>query len=357
MKKNLWLLACLIASMIFVSCGDDDDPVVPPSPEPDVKATTMYFINEGSWSVPNSASFCSYNTLTTAVSLLEEPTAKIGDTPQDMLIVGSKIYVSCWGSKGLLIVDVNGSTPVSNFVSLNEDVRYLAYKAPYLYISCYGGRIMRYNTANGDKNVLQTSGKNLEGVAILGDKLYACNSYSQNGTDFVYYNNLVTVDLNTFTEGEPITTVTNPNYIVALDGALYVLGFGNYGAIGYMLAKVNPATGTSTDLEPASKMCVWNNQLLYAYTETDWTTYASTTTFTCYNPATGSKASVELDNEHLGSATIYMLEADPYSSDLYVGVTDYVNSGKIYRFAANKTSLGNFSSEGISPSHAVFYNK
>lgn len=357
MKKNLWLLACLIASMIFVSCGDDDDPVVPPSPTPEVESTTMYFINEGSWSVPNSASFCSYNTTTKAVSLLEEPTAKIGDTPQDMVIVGSKVYVACWGSKGLLIVDVAGE-PSSTFVSLNEEVRYLAYKAPYLYISCYGGRIVRYDTTNGNVSKLQTSGKNLEGVAILGNKLYACNSYSVDASyNYTYLNTLITVNLSDFTEGEPITTVTNPNYIVALDGALYVLGFGNYGAIGYMLAKVNPTAATSTDIAPASKLCVWNNQVLYAYSETDWTTYATTTTFTLYNPASGSKTAVALDNEHLGDATIYMLESDPYSNDLYVGVTDYVNTGKIYRFAANKASLGNFSSEGISPSHAVFYKK
>ena len=361
MKKNLWLLACLIASMIFVSCGDDDDPVVPPSPEPEVDATMMYFINEGSWNVANSASFCSYNTKTNVASLLEEPTAKIGDTPQDMLIVGSKVYGACWGSKGLLIVDVAGE-PTSRFVSLNEEVRYLAYKAPYLYISCYGGRILRYDTTNGDTRTLQTSGSNLEGVAILGDKLYACNSYSVDAAfNYTYLNTLITVDLNTFTEGEPITTVTNPNYIVALDGALYVVGFGNYGYAEpyepYMLAKVDPVARTSTNMESASKLCVWNNKLLYAYSETDWTTYSTTTTFTLYNPASGRKASVSLDSKHLGNAIVYMMEEDPYSNDLYVGVTDNSNTGKIYRFSANTASLGSFSSEGINPSHAVFYKK
>ena len=238
MKKNLWLLACPIASMVFVSCNDDnDDPYVPPIPG--VDQTMMYFINEGSWSVPNSASFCYYNTTTKASYLMEDPTSKIGDTPQDMIIVGANVYVTCWGSKGLLKVNLASTAP-SQFVSLNEEVRYMAYKAPYIYISCYGGKILRYNPANGNVSTLQTSGSNLEGVAIVGDKLYACNSYSVDGSyNYIYHNNLVTVDLTTFTEAEPVTTVTNPNYIVALDGALYVLGLAAVCSVDYVVFSVS----------------------------------------------------------------------------------------------------------------------
>lgn len=356
MKKYFWLLACLIASVTFVACGDDDDAVNPDTPDtpdvPVVHKTTMYFINEGSYSVANSASVGQYNPETKKVSLWQEATAKLGDTPQDMLLVGNMLYITCWGSNGMLVADVTRASE-PRFVSFGDcQPRYMAYKAPYLYVSCYGGVVIRYNTTSGSTRKLQTSGANLEGAAIVGDKLYVCNSHSVDGEGtYTYLNTLITVDLKTFTEKSPIETVVNPNYLMALDGKLYVLGFGNYYDKGYMLAKVNVNAGTSTDITPASKMCAYDGKVFFCYGETDWTTYTTTTSFGVYDPATGQ---VTMDSK-TSSETVYMLKEDPYSHELYSSVTDYVNTGAIYRFNTKKEQVDKFSSEGINPSCAVFY--
>lgn len=355
MKKYFWLLACLIASVTFVACGDDDDPVAPVNPEPDVpvvQKTTMFFINEGSYNVPNSASVCQYNPETKKVSVWEEATEKLGDTPQDMLLVDNQLYITCWGSHGFLIADVTRAT-ASRFVSLgDEQPRYMAYKAPYLYISCYGGKVIRYNTTSGTTRTLQTSGANLEGAAIVGDMLYVCNSYSVDESyNYTYFKTLIAIDLKTFTEKNTIETVVNPNYLKEMGGKLYVLGFGDYYLNGYMLAEVDVKAGTSTDICPATKMCAQGGNVYFANSETDWTTYATTTSFGVYSAATRE---VTMD-PNTTSETVYMVAQDPYSNELYSSVTGYVTDGSIYRFNSKKEQLDKFSSLGINPSCAVFY--
>jgi len=354
MKKYFWLLACLIASVTFVACGDDDDPVNP-TPDPDVpvvQKTTMFFINEGSYSVPNSASVCQYNPETKKVSVWEEATEKLGDTPQDMLLVGNQLYITCWGSRGFLIADVTRATD-SRFVELGEEQpRYMAYKAPYLYISCYGGKVIRYNTTSGSMRTLQTSGANLEGAAIVGDMLYVCNSHSVDASyNYTYLPTLISIDLKSFTEKGSIETVVNPNYLKEMGGKLYVLGFGDYYLNGYMLAEVNVENETSRDICPATKMCAQNGSVLFCYGETDWTTYETTTTFGVYDAASGEVTK----DPATSSETVYMMAEDPYSHEVYASVTDYVTDGSIYRFNSKKEQLDKFSSLGINPSCAVFY--
>lgn len=354
MKKYFWLLACLIASVTFVACGDDDDPVAPVNPDPDVpvvQKTTMFFINEGSYSVPNSASVCQYNPETKKVSVWEEATEKLGDTPQDMLLVGNMLYITCWGSHGFLVADVTRATD-SRFVELGEEQpRYMAYKAPYLYISCYGGKVIRYNTTSGSKSTLQTSGANLEGAAIVGDMLYVCNSHSVDANyNYTYLNTLICIDLKSFTEKGSIETVVNPNYLKEMGGKLYVLGFGDYYLNGYMLAEVNVENKTSRDICPATKMCAQNGFVYFCNSATtDWVHY--TTSFGVYDAASGE---VTMDPSTT-SETVYMIAEDPNSHEVYASVTDYVNEGSIYRFNSKKEQLDKFSSLGINPSCAVFY--
>ena len=355
MKKYFWLLACLIASSVFVSCGDDDDPVIPYIPSS--SSTTMYFLNEGAWNLPNSASLCAYDTEAGTVSVMDAATAVIGDTPNDIIAADGKLYVACWGSQGLLVADANYAAAEPKFVSLDEQPRYMAYKSPYLYISCYGGRVLRYNTKSGDISTLQTTGGNLEGIAIVGNQLFVCNSHNVDASyNYTYNSDLVVIDLSTFTQTGTISTVTNPNYIFALNGKLYVLGFGNYDDAGYMVAEVDPAAATSTDIVAGSKFCTWNGNVLIVNSETDWSTYAVTTSAKLYNPAGGSTTSVTLPQAVVGS-TVYMAAEDPDSHDLYLSTTDYSTTGKIYRIGSDLSTLDVFSSEGINPSRAAFVTK
>lgn len=50
-----------------------------------------------------------------------------------------------------------------------------------------------------------------------------------------------------------------------------------------------------------------------------------------------------------------MMEIDPYTGDIYIGTSDYTNTGDVYRFSRNGKLIKKFGSGGISPNNAVFF--
>ena len=51
-----------------------------------------------------------------------------------------------------------------------------------------------------------------------------------------------------------------------------------------------------------------------------------------------------------------MMEVNPNNGDIYIGTSDYKTNGDIYRFDRNGKLIEKFSSGGINPNNAVFFN-
>ena len=107
MKKNLlWAAAFgLLMSASLVSCDDDDpvidnpdnpdDPNTPPTEE--VVTTNGYYVLNSGKMGSNNASLSFYNTDTqevTADVFMEKNERGLGDTANDMLIYGEKMYIA-----------------------------------------------------------------------------------------------------------------------------------------------------------------------------------------------------------------------------------------------------------------------
>ena len=60
--------------------------------------------------------------------------------------------------------------------------------------------------------------------------------------------------------------------------------------------------------------------------------------------------------EELASESVHMMEVNPNNGDIYIGTSDYKTNGNIYRFGRNGKFIEKFSSGGVSPNNAVFYN-
>ena len=58
--------------------------------------------------------------------------------------------------------------------------------------------------------------------------------------------------------------------------------------------------------------------------------------------------------ESFSTAAIYLLEVDEETGDIYVGTSDYVTNGTMYRFDANGNLKNTFDAGGINPSMMVF---
>ena len=88
--------------------------------------------------------------------------------------------------------------------------------------------------------------------------------------------------------------------------------------------------------------------------DADWN---SVNSFFTYNPSTGVVSETSfLKNapSELASSAIYLLEVDEESGHIYVGTSDYTNTGTIYQFDKDGNLLQSFDSGGINPSAMIF---
>ena len=103
-----------------------------------------------------------------------------------------------------------------------------------------------------------------------------------------------------------------------------------------------------------------NNQLLLINSNTtydaNWNATISNTFFT-YNTKTGEiKNESFLKNapEELYKSNIYLLAVDDETGEIYVGTSDYVNTGTIYRFSEDGTLKETFDAGGVNPNNMLF---
>jgi hypothetical protein len=115
--------------------------------------------------------------------------------------------------------------------------------------------------------------------------------------------------------------------------------------------------GTFQQIGNCSKWAAYGNTLYLAYSETDWNTYATTTTFKTYDAATSTlseNSPFKNAPEELASSSVYGISTNPYNGDIYVMTSDYVTNGKIYHFKNDGTYVKTLQSTGISPRKIIF---
>lgn len=363
MKKFFLSAVCAMTLGLMVTSCNDDETIAPNGEEQNAEFKGAVLINEGVMGM-NNASMTFYSTSTGNVTERSQ-FSYIGDVANDA-ILGSddKIYTALSSSKTLAISECKQANNATiKQVSLNYKPRHIAEKDGYLYISCYGGMVLKFNmvTEKVEKELKLEDGENLEGVAVVGNKLYVCNSYSVDAEgNYTYLDQLLTVDLTNFTQSSTLTTVLNPNYLTVVDGHLFVLGFGDYYMTPYQLAEVNLQTGNSDYIAEATKMCAWGDKLLYADSQTDWSNWpdvSSNTTFGCYSPSTGkSVQAFKVMPTGVAKESVYFLSSNPKTNEIMMGVTDYVNTSTIYMFDGEGSHQNTFDSKGYNTNNAIFIN-
>ncbi|MFZ9028176.1 MAG: YncE family protein [Crocinitomicaceae bacterium] len=175
----------------------------------------------------------------------------LGDTGNDLLHYGSKIYVAVNASSTIEILDAN-TFKASNQVIMEaggmaKQPRYLEGHNGKVYISCFDGFVDVLDTVTGTVLNRIAVGWNPDGMTQLNDYLYVSNS---GGLNFPTMDSTVSViDLNTDAELIKVTVGLNPGDIEASsNGNIYVISRGDYGAIPSKLVKIDPATFQTTDL-------------------------------------------------------------------------------------------------------------
>ncbi len=312
-----------------------------------------YILNNGNWG-SNDSNIGIYDPVTKNLTADAFKTANgqnLGDLGQDITGLGEDIYVAVNGSQTIFVTD----TDLKIKQQINADIdgtrlspRYFATAGSKVYVTYYEGYI---GEISSDYSVrLCPVGPNPEGVAFAAGSLYVANS---GGMAYPAYNNTVSVvSISSFTETSTIEINLNPAKVDAsYDGTyVYVSSFGNYADVPAKLQVITTSDAKVADLDYASVSAIakGKDDILYilcgGYDE-NW------------NPLPGTVYKHDMKtNKSLGAfVTDDTTLPDAYSISagqdgyIYVGCSDYTNTGDVYVFNSEGKLHDKFDSQGLNP--------
>lgn len=312
-----------------------------------------YILNNGNWN-SNDSNIGIYNPASkifTADAFKSANGQNLGDLGQDIIGLGENIYIAVNGSQTIFVTDKDLN--IKQQINADKDgsrlsPRYFAKSGNKVYITYYEGYV---GEISSDYSVrLCPVGPNPEGAAVAGDNLYVANS---GGMAYPAYNNTISVvSTSSFTETSTIEVNVNPTKVeVSSDGThIYVSSFGNYEDVPAKLQVITPSDTKVADLDYASVSAIAKGKedILYilcgGYDDTG-------------NPLPGTVYKHDMKtNKKLGTfikdgtplPNAYSISAgqDGY---IYIGCSDYKNTGDVYVFNSEGKLHDKFDSHGLNP--------
>lgn len=356
MKKFFFGTMCLaMLSTAFTACSDDDYDYSDEGSKVTLSNDRVFILNEGSYNANNAGvTFYDPNgTVSTINDIYKtQNNAALGDTGQDIIAYNHSLYVTVYGSSYITRLNEAGVEQARHaFDEEQGQPRYMTAKDGKIYVTLYSGQVARLDATTLQLEAMVAVGNNPEYIAEVDGKLYCTNS------GWGYDNRLSIIDPSTFT-AENVTIFGNPDQVLNVGGKLIIQGYGGaYPDYTYPVAVFNTTSKTYTQIGTATKVAGYGNTVYMVYSETDWSTYTTTNTFTSYNVKTNTASTASFLKDvpsALASTSVYMLEVDPDNGDIYVGTSDYYTNGVIYRYDKNGNLLSTFESGGVSPRKAVF---
>lgn len=359
MKKDFLKILpfALLLCALWTGCernGEDG-----PDKPSEVTASQVLILNEGAYEA-NNAGITVYDPEKKEVTVEELYAAangrEMGDTGQDILVDGDDVFVTLYGSSYVARLNMQGEQQASHSFTAEEgQPRYMAVDKESLYVSLYSGHVAVLDRKTMAVKKLIPVGANPEGMAMLNGRLYVANSGW--GSD-------QTISVIDLVKGENVQTIqcaVNPQQLLVVDGKLFLFAFGPYDEnwnCPYPVQQVDLAKGTVTDITNALRGTMMGfDKLLMLNSVTDWSNGTTENTFFTYDVTVGklSASSPFTDAPaELLSSRIYMMECNPRTGEVYIGVTDFVSPGTVYRFSATGYLIDTFST-GINPSQAAFF--
>jgi Uncharacterized conserved protein len=343
LKKILFMLTvCLLSVSLFTACSDDDDPtpVIPPVVEP--SNTMAYVLNSGRMDF-NNAGLSLLNVTESSIAsadiFSERNSRGLGDTGQDMVVYGSKIYVAVYGSGVIEVTDITGESIKQITSDEGMKPRGMVAHGGKVYVTLYEGYLARLDTASLVIEDKVKVGRNPEQVVVANNKLYVANSGGLDYNTPIGYDNTVSVvDINSFEELKKIEVVINPcNMVTDNQGDVYVVSMGNYGDVPNTLQKINSYTDevSTVEVANATEMASTGDIIYMIYSQYD---ADQVITFYAYNAINETVITDSFTDTSVVSNP-YKISADEETGRVYITASDYRTNGDVYEFDANGSLL------------------
>lgn len=375
MRKYLlhfWLLAAIFS---FTACdsSNNDEPWV----EPQFDTEGVYILNEGGWNANNGA-LSYYNVETDKITnnvFLNQNKLKLGEIPSAMLIYNNRMFIVVYGSNTIFVTDLTGKLIENGVISFEKT----EYKEPRNIVELNGKLYVNFNSghlAQIDVNTLAIEKvigieKGSEKMTIASNKkLYIADADGGNGTT------VSVVNLTSFSREKSITVALNPFDIVSDNlGNVYVASRGQSWAnpkIPAVLSVINTSDNSVKVIgqDIATYIAVADSKVLLAF-KTENSDKSPRTIYSYYDiyakkhidkpfftlPADKPEEGKDAINHAAYLDQSYSITVDPIKKDIYITITDYIVTGRVYIFSEQGNYKTSFSSGGINPNGVAFVTK
>lgn len=205
-------------------------------------------LNEGLFN-QNNASLTWYDVKTKNVTLDVFQTNNqrgLGDTGNDMIRYGNKIYVVVNISSIIEVLDAKTLKSVKQIPMIagnkSKQPRNIIGYGSNVFVSCFDGYVDVIDTVSFQITKRIKAGNNPENLCLLNQKLLVANSGGLNPPKMD--STISIVDLNTLSEVKKVTVGMNPgNIIKGLNDNVYVISRGNYNDVKPRWKLVNIISG------------------------------------------------------------------------------------------------------------------
>lgn len=352
-KRFYGYLLTVVTLLFFISCENNDKVEETPT-----ISTGVYVLNAGK-SKNNNASITYYDFstgATTADLFAQQNSRGLGDTGQEILKYGSKLYISVYYSSLIEVVDPATCKSLKS-ISLADygKPRSLTCANGKIYVVLYSGSVAEMDTTTLSIGRTISVGANPDKSVIVNNKLYVANT---GGMATVKDSTVSVINLSTFTEETKIVVNLNPSGNIGADsdGDVYVQSNGNYGNILGKFQRIDAKTHVVSDIDlPVRGFIVYGDKAyIYSFDyDAKWKAVAGTNRIAIYDLKNEKLISNNIINSSLVEKTPYGIGVDPATNNIYLGTTDYVNAGTIYCFGSDGTLKYTFTA-GINPCRFFF---
>jgi len=362
MKKFIYFFVSL-ALLASVSCSkggiDPDEPVNGPSGSDEPAVAGLYILNSGNMG-NNDATLAYYDTKTKVLSadiFKQSNGKKMGDTGNDMLIYGNKMYIAMTGSAVVFVTDLQGWILKEITVqgeAANLSPRHLTTVNGKVYVSYMEGYVGAIDTSNFSVKTVKV-GPMPEGMAYANKKVYVANS---DGYNWPYGKTISVIDPTSFTVTKTIECPNNPQtFHVASENKVYLITWGDYGEIPAQLHKINTSNDAITTIEgiAPTNMAIGKDGIAYILSTVYDENWNATTSYDTFDTTKD-----KLVGEFVSESDVpngYSLFADKLTGNVYIGASDYISNGDVYIVSSDGQVVGKFDTGALNPITICSVNK
>lgn len=359
-KRSFRTIALLMMGAVsLTACSDDDDDEPNGPKQAEETSNIVCIVNAGKHKQNNSTlsvidldSNAVYNN-----AFADANGRGLGDTGQDAVRYGDKIYIAVYASNTIEVIDgksyksLKTIQPEADKPGSPRDI--LAYDGK-IYVSLYDGYVAKIDTASLAIEDSIAVGPNPEEMTTANGYLYVANSDGMNyGNGYANGKSVSKIDLKSFKEVSKIEVLVNPCDLVSdQSGNVFVISMGNYYDIPATIQKIDSKDNVTTIAEATLMACSKNT--LYTINAPYGATEMA---FASYNTLTGEQENAAFISGDETPANPTAISINPNNGNIFIGsyltASDYASNGYVLEFNADGTFKAKYN-VGVAPVGFVY---